>query len=94
MRGAQNRSPAPNRTPGRYPAPAVPKIALRVLAVHYPERLPAHPPWIQGEAGCWLMVRSGTDVRPLPGSGGDKTRVRIYLLDDSVIGFLELASNK
>ena len=25
----------------------VPKIALRVLAVHYPERLPAHPPWEQ-----------------------------------------------
>ena len=44
MRGAQNRSPTPNRTPGRYPTPAVPKIALRVLAPRYPERLPAHPP--------------------------------------------------
>ena len=58
MRGVQIRSPNPNRTPGRYPNPVVPKIALRVLAVHYPERLPAHPPWVAHEEEEVRTVRS------------------------------------
>ena len=55
VRGAQNRSPGPNRTPGRYPNPAVPKIALCVLAPRYPERLPVIPPWV-----WYVLVQEGS----------------------------------
>ena len=64
VRGAQNRSPGSNRTPGRYPNPAVPEIALRVLAVHYPERLPAHPPCDYGNhTARWCVLGAVKIVR-------------------------------